>query len=197
MKCSEARCPFLLSLITDGSRTTGARSKGAREPVRARRTPPTAASSCSRHRLQVARLRRRVPPGIVSPVEVLERRVDHLGRLDVVERGHVDGDVLAADLLDVAFAEGPHAAMLAEQMVRALRAELVVREIALAREQAEVFGLDDHAPIAHLRAIAAIAAAGAGAEIDIGFVADGAAVAAAGVGLLHGCLLFGATGKRT
>src|SRR5688572_1844075 len=77
------------------------------------------------------------------------------------------------------------AAGLAEPVVPALAAELVVRRLGVVRQQPELRRLDDRAPVAPLGADRAIAAAGAGAEVDVGLVADLSAVAAAAIGFLH------------
>jgi len=76
--------------------------------------------------------------------------------------------------------------VLAEDVVRLAGVEPVLAEIAFAREQLERGRLDDRAPPAVLGAIRAVAAAGTGLQVDLGLEADGAAMAAAVMGLEHG-----------
>jgi hypothetical protein len=72
-----------------------------------------------------------------------------------------------------------------EEVVNALRAELIVAEVGLSMDQTESVRLDDRAPAAGLAADRAVALVGSLVEIDIGFVAHGAAVAAVPVGFQH------------
>ncbi|MCY1383514.1 hypothetical protein D9M69_716490 [compost metagenome] len=65
------------------------------------------------------------------------------------------------------------------------RAELVVGKLLLACQEAKRLGLDDDGPASGLGADGAVASAGAGGEVDVGFEADRAAVATARVGLEH------------
>jgi hypothetical protein len=67
----------------------------------------------------------------------------------------------------------------AEQAVAVLASEPVVSERLLAAQEAESIRLDDHAPGTGLGADRAVALARALGEIDIGFEADGAAMAVA------------------
>ena len=92
---------------------------------------------------------------------------------------------MTADLLDVAATEGMYTAVPAEQMVSALGAELVVAEIILTREKAEGFRFDDSRPVPALRTDRAVALAGTGAQIDVCFEANSAAVATSCVCLQH------------
>lgn len=92
---------------------------------------------------------------------------------------------MTTDFLDVAATEGAYAAVLAEEMVRAIRAELVITKISFSIEQAEGFRLDGDRPIPALSADRAVAFARAGAQIDVCFEADGAAVATSCVCLQH------------
>src|SRR5690606_24018400 len=117
--------------------------------------------------LQVPRLGRRVEPVVVAAVREAHGHVRELLVADVVERRDVDRDEVAADLLDVAGAERPHAAVLAEQVMTALRRELVVGERVLTREQPEVGGLDDGVPRARPAADRAVALARARREIEV------------------------------
>jgi hypothetical protein len=134
---------------------------------------------------QIVRVLRRLEPVVVTAVHVPDRqRVELLGR-NVVEAGDAHRNIVAADLLDVAVAEHRHAAGPAKAVVILLGVELVVAELAFARQQAEIRRLDHHAPVALLGTDRAIAPARASLEVDVRLEADPAAVAAAVIGLLH------------
>src|SRR5258705_11028101 len=109
--------------------------------MRPSRFPHTSRASSSstqaQSALKVSRLGRRIPPVVVAPVEKSDRCTGELRWIDVVERGEIDRDVVAADLLDVPAPERAHAAMAAEQVMTVPRRELVVAELAIAREQPE------------------------------------------------------------
>jgi hypothetical protein len=112
----------------------------------------------------------------------------HLGQHlvgHVVERGDLDRDVVAADLLDVAALERAHAAAAAEQVVSLARPELVIAHHVLAAEEPEVFRLDQRVPVAGLGADRAVALARARLEIDVRLEPHRLAVAASVIGLLH------------
>src|SRR5215471_3383445 len=66
-----------------------------------------------------------------------------------------------------------------------LAGELVVAELALTRDQAKVLRLERGVPGPLLGADRAVAASGARFQVDVGFEAHAAAMAAAVVGLLH------------
>src|SRR5712671_939305 len=134
---------------------------------------------------QVLRFGRWIPPIVVSAVHVTHGQLRELLGIDIVETGDIDRIVGAADLLDVAVAERGDAARLAEPMVAALAAELIVRDVGLAGQQPKILRLDDRAPVSPLGADRAVALAGSGAEVDIGLEANIAAMAAAAIGLLH------------
>ena len=86
----------------------------------------------------------------------------------------------------MAAAEWTESASPAKHHVPLHRAELVVRELVGAGEQAKRFGLDDDPPPARLGADRAVALAGPGRQVDLGLEANVAAVAASGIGLGHG-----------
>lgn len=138
---------------------------------------------------QMPRLLRLLPPIVVAPVEIGDRPLDDLVDARVIEAHHVDRVVEPARLRDVGPMVGVHAAMPAEQVMHAVRVELVVGELALARDETERLGPDARAPEALLRADRAIALAGAGGEVDVRLEADRAAMAAAVIGLEHGASL--------
>src|SRR4249919_234993 len=135
--------------------------------------------------LQMPRFGRRFHPVVVAAVAILDWAGEQFFRGGIVEAGHLHGDVRAAGFGDVAAAEGTYATGPAEQPVRAVGAELVVRQRGLVGKQAERLGLGHDGPVARLGADRAIALAGALAEIEVGFEADGAAMATSVVGL-HG-----------
>lgn len=133
----------------------------------------------------MTRFRRRHPPIVVPPIGELHRPLQQLRRRRIVQRAQLDGDKVTAQLLDMSAAEWANAAMLAEQVMHAPGAELVVAQIGFAGEQTEIGGLDGHAPIARFRANRTVALARPGTQIEIGFVAHRAAMTTAVVGLLH------------
>lgn len=143
------------------------------------------ASPSGAGRSKVASLFGLVPPAIVSAVRVPDWRSEEFFWRCVVERSELDRDVVTADLLYVAATERTHAAVAAEKMVPAPGAELVVAEGLFARKKAEGFRFDDDRPVPALGADRAVALAGAGAQVDIGFEANGTAVATACVCLHH------------
>lgn len=88
--------------------------------------------------------------------------------IDAVQAGDIDRVVLAAQHFQFAAPERMDAAVPAEQMVRDLAAKLVIAQVLGAGQQAEGIRLDDRAPVTGLAADRAIAAAGAGRQIDVG-----------------------------
>lgn len=116
---------------------------------------------------------------------ILHRRLGEHRRIEVVEAGDVDRIIGTADLLDVAVAEGRDATGLAETVMHAVAAELVVGNVGFVTLQAETVGLYDCPPIAPLPADRAIALACAGIEVDIGLIADISAMAASLIGQFH------------
>src|SRR5882672_8102654 len=136
------------------------------------------------------RLGRRIPPVVVTAIHVFDRRLGELRRVEIVETGEVHRIIGAADLLDVAVTERRDAAGLAEPVMAALGAELIVGQRAFAREQAKRLRLDDGAPVAPLGADRAVALARAGAQVEVGLVADFAAMAASLVGPGHRSISF-------
>jgi hypothetical protein len=92
---------------------------------------------------------------------------------------------VTTDLLDISPAEGANATMLTEQMMAALRRELIVAERLLSREETKRIGLDDHRPVPTFSADRAVALSGAGAQINIGFEAHYTAVATPLVSFQH------------
>src|SRR5262245_48450668 len=118
-------------------------------------------------RSEVPRLGGRRLPVVVAPIGVAHGGACELPNVHIVEASNINGVKVAAEDIEVAAAEGVHAAVTAEQVVHAVGAELVVRERCLIRQQAERLGLEHDAPVAGLGANRAIALAGARAEVDL------------------------------
>src|SRR5262245_6042673 len=133
----------------------------------------------------MARLAGRALPVVIAAVEILHGRVRKLGCVDFVETGDVDRVEVAADRLHVTAAERPYAAMLAEQVVCAATAELVIGKVLLARKHSHVRRLGERRPEPSLGTDRAVALAGADRKIEIGFKPDLAAMAASFVCLFH------------
>src|SRR5688572_14967375 len=134
---------------------------------------------------QVARFGGRSCEVVVAPVDVHDRKRGEVCIRHVVESSHHHRDERLA-ALTLAASEGFDAAVLAEQMVDVMAAELVVAERVLTLEQPELFATDADEPGSSLAAHRAVAPDRALAEINVGFVAHRAAVAAAGISLFHG-----------
>jgi hypothetical protein len=81
--------------------------------------------------------------------------------------------------------EGTDAAAPAEQMMDPPRAELIVAQHVLAAQQPEIVDIDRDQPGTRLVAERAIALQRAVTQIDVGCIANGAALSATGTGLLH------------
>jgi len=137
---------------------------------------------------KVPGLGRRRPPIVVAPVDVLDGRADQFSDFHIIKTIDIDGIGLAAQLRRVRPAEGMDAAMPAEQMVDSLGAELVIGEFSFARNQPEVFRLDEGEPVPLLGAYGTVAFKRACAQIDLRLIADCAAVTAADICLFHGWL---------
>src|SRR5215471_6530039 len=106
-----------------------------------------------------------------------------LAGVDVVEAVEVDGDVVPADLGQVAAAEAVDAAGATEEPLGDLGAPFVHPEIAFPGQQGKRARFHDAGGGGDLGAHAAIAARGAGFHVDLGRETNGAAVTAAGVSL--------------
>src|SRR3954470_19938016 len=132
-----------------------------------------------------------VEPIVVAPVHVAHGSREQLRGRQIVEGRERDGDVVAADLLDMAVRVHPHTAVLAKDGgVVAPRTEAIFTGALLAGEQAERAGLDPHRPAPHFPAVAAVALAGPLREVEIRFEAEFSAVTAPVIGLLgHGELM--------
>src|SRR5262245_49490998 len=113
------------------------------------------------------RLRWFVPPVVGAAVHVPDRCGDELRRVEVVERGKADRNVVAADLGEMSPPKRRDPALLAERSRSELAGGEAVTGFPLAREQAKCVRLDVGAPPAHLPAVSAVAFARARREIDV------------------------------
>src|SRR5260221_3041684 len=137
--------------------------------------------------LEIDRLGRRFPTVVIAAVLIGDRDGDQFLGRHVIEARDRDRNEITTQDVEVAIAEAADSAMPAEAMVPYLRAELILGDRLLAGDDAECVGLGPHAPAARLGAVGAVAAAGAGGEVDLAFEAQRAAVTAAGVRLeTHG-----------
>jgi hypothetical protein len=133
--------------------------------------------------LKMPRFRRRRIPIIIAPIRKTNRRAGEFADIRVVEARNIDRVEISAENIEVAATERANPTMLAEKVVHAVGAELVVRQSVLARDHPKRVGFDDDAPISRLAADGAVALTRAGAQIDVGFVSDFAAMAACSIGL--------------
>ena len=135
--------------------------------------------------LKVPCFLRLVPPIVVPAIRIFDGRSQQLRRADIIQCGQEYRNVIPSDLLDKAPPERAHATVFAEQMVCAQCAELIVAEIPVSGQQAEIGRLDDDAPIAGLRANGAIALARARAQIDIRFITDRSTMTTSRIRFFH------------
>src|SRR3984893_670763 len=149
------------------------------------------ARSGSERASKVARLRRRLVPGVVFAVLVLDRLGRHLLRRRTVQAGDIDGIKDAAQRLHIALAERLDAAAPAERMAYGTAAEAIIGQRILALQQPECILPGDGFPEPTLGAHRAIAATRTLGWIDLAFKTHGAAMAAASVGVLHRKLIPG------
>src|SRR4051812_34000953 len=99
------------------------------------------------------RLGRRVPPIVVAAIHVADRGRDKVCGIEVVQSRDADGDIVAANLLDIAVAIDVDAAIAAETVMALHRVELIVAERILAGEEPEIGGLQPaSAPVPRLPA---------------------------------------------
>src|SRR5262245_9394901 len=120
----------------------GRRQSGEVARARGRKT----ACACRAPRLEVARLRRRLPPLVVAAVGVVHRRLDQLSGIDAVQATQLHRDIGPADLRDVAALERAHTTMFAEQVFGLLARETVVAQRIRTRHQPELVRLYVDAP---------------------------------------------------
>src|SRR4029450_5613022 len=106
---------------------------------------------------EVPRLGRRRFPVVVASVDIGHGRTGELDGIDLVEGGQADGVESGSRVLDVGLPEGAYAAGLAEAVMDAPGAELVVAQVGCAREQAHVGRPPRHQPRSLLRADRAVA----------------------------------------
>src|SRR5689334_9422517 len=120
-----------------------------------------------------------VEPVVVAAVHVADWSAGELGWIEIVEAGEVDGDVVAADLGDVAPAERRDLAHGAEPALDEALAPEAVAKLLGAGQQAERRGERAGAPPARLPAVGAVALAGARRQIEVGLESDLPAATAA------------------
>src|SRR3546814_13784458 len=111
----------------------------------------------------------------VCSSDLRQRR--HLGGRQIVQASDRHRNIGAADLLDIAMAERRHAARLAEDMMCAVRSELIVGQRGGVAEQAKRHGLRLPVPTSLFRAERTIELAPSRRKVHVGFCLDGAAVA--------------------
>src|SRR6266851_3302932 len=133
---------------------------------------------------QMSDFARRCGPVVMPAVLIGDRRRRQRVIRGIVEASKVDR-VEIADPRELALPERLDAAAAAEAMADAPAAEPILREKVLAAEQPEGVRHRDDLPETRFRADRAVASAGFLREVDIGLEANGAAVAAAGIGLPH------------
>src|SRR5215204_301958 len=113
------------------------------------------------------RLRRRLVPGVVPAVLILDRPGRELFRRRAIQAGDVDGIEDAAQRLHVAAAKWLVAAVPTEQVVDGTAAELVIRKDVTTHQQAERFVPHNGLPESSLGADRAVAPARAFGRIDV------------------------------
>ena len=124
---------------------------------------------------------------VVEAVEMGDGAAHQLVEVEVVEAVDADGVKFAAERGVLAPGEGAHAAMPAKEVVVGIG--MILDEGVLAGEKMEIAGLHDGAPHPGLDAELAIAFEGAGGEVEVGFEADCAAVAATVICAFHSSLI--------
>src|SRR4028119_16571 len=124
-------------------------------------------------------------PVVVAAIEVADRGVCQLRRVEVVQTGQVDAAEIATQDIEITVAKRLYAAVLAEQMVPGFGTKLVVRQLALAGQKAKSVGLDDRAPPSGLSTERAVAFGGALTQIDIRLIVDCSTVATSYERFLH------------
>ena len=112
---------------------------------------------------------RRLVPGIVAPILVLDGSCRHLLRRAAVEAGDVDGEEGAAQRVVMAAPERLDAATPAKEMVNVSAAELVIGEFGLAVQDAKIVLACDRLPEPALGADGTVAAARAFCRIEPAF----------------------------
>jgi len=145
----------------------------------------SSAQNCVLSRLQMASLGGDFTPVVMPAIGISNWRSEQLRQVEIIQRGHLDRDVISAYFLNMAATERAYAAVLAEQVMATSGTELVVAQFTLAGQQSERTGFDDDTPVAGFGADRAVAFAGAKAQVDISFKSNPAAMAASTIGLEH------------
>src|SRR5689334_12458004 len=145
---------------------------------------------------QIPRLRRRRLEVVVASIDIGHRERGELFIREIVQTADDNGDELTVGRrAHVRKRLDP--ASLAEHVIDAVGAEVVLAERVLALQEAKVGTIDGDQPVAALAADRAVASHCSLTEVDVGFVADRATMAAAGMGLFHRNLLGGLCGRRS
>ena len=127
---------------------------------------------------EVASLGRRQTPIVVATVKELDRCVGKFVDLNVIKAGKIDGEILAAENVEMSTTECMNTTCLAEKVVHAVTAKLIIRQGVLARNHPKRARFDDRAPISLVGANRAIAFARIDPQVDFGLMLDLAAMAA-------------------
>src|SRR5262249_4187119 len=117
-------------------------------------TPRTSVGS------KIPSLGRRRCEVVVAPIEIRHGSIGELRGINAVEGAQVDG-IEDAAVPAVGMSEGAHAASPAEAVMDAPGPELLVRQLGVASEQADIGRADSREPGALLRADRAVALDGA------------------------------------
>jgi hypothetical protein len=131
------------------------------------------------------RFLRRIPPIVVAAIGIFHRRLCQVCWIQVVKACEAYRIIGPANLLDVAIAKRTHPACLAEAVMSAHCAELVISEVVRAGNEPEIFRFDLRGPASTFRAYGTIALACTRTQIQVGLETNCAAMAAALVRSLH------------
>src|SRR5262245_51275121 len=125
---------------------------------------------------------RRVAPIVVAAIRITHLCGSKLLRLDVIKGGDEHSDKVAAHVVGAAELVRSDATRFAEVFPRCLRMLVIPDRVVSPAQHAEGVGLNEHLPGARLGAEGAIALPGTLGEVDISFIGDASAMAAALVG---------------
>jgi len=128
--------------------------------------------------------RRRIPL-IIEAINVLDWHNFQLCRRDPIQASHAD-PIESADAWRQPDPVRPHPALPAKQMLLGFRMKPVVGQRVLPRQQPERRWRHQGSPATDLQAIRTVTTQSALRQVDVGFEADGAAMAAALIGFFHG-----------
>jgi hypothetical protein len=143
----------------------------------------------------MARFRRRRLEIVSATIDVHDGKRGEFGIRNALQTAHDYGDELFA-IRSAAASEGLDAAVLAEQMMDAPGAELIVAERVCTAQQPEILTIEGGQPGSRLAANRAIALQRAQAQIHVRFIANRPAVTAAPISLLYEVLAAGTLHRR-